>query len=206
MNTESRSLPVTFLYTWAQLRGGRDPGPSPGFSSRGATFLKYCIECMEQPGGPGTTTPPAGDGPGASPHFFRQRGYNMPCSLTFFSLSFVIYWFHSKLLSSHFTKCAMCAHAVLFNLFAAAETSANVSVADGTLWDDPSVYPTFCTNQMGRYVSADPGSHSRNLWVPQNPGWKTLVYSKRFSNFQAIVQSAILIYVHESGKNLSSGW
>jgi len=44
-------------------------GPSPGFSSRGAKFLKYSIECMQQPGGQtwnggtGTTAPPAGDGP-----------------------------------------------------------------------------------------------------------------------------------------------
>jgi len=43
---------------------GLETGPSPGFSSRGAkiqmegpktrrgeTFLKYCIGCMQQPGG-----------------------------------------------------------------------------------------------------------------------------------------------------------
>jgi len=44
-----------------------------------------------------------GDTGGASPHFFRQWGYNMPCPPTFFSLDFVIYWFHTKLSPSHFT-------------------------------------------------------------------------------------------------------
>jgi len=33
---------------------------------------------------------------------------------------------------------------VFFNLFAAAEPSANVCVARGTLCNDSSVYPTFC--------------------------------------------------------------
>jgi len=46
------------------MSDGYDAGPSPGFSSRGAknqmegrktrrggTFLKYSIECMQQPGG-----------------------------------------------------------------------------------------------------------------------------------------------------------
>jgi len=54
-------------------------GPKTG---RGVTFLKYSIACMQQPvgrtwnggapisnGGPGTTGPPAGNGPGSSaPH------------------------------------------------------------------------------------------------------------------------------------------
>jgi len=67
-----------------ETSGGRragEPGPSPGFSSRGGqkprggTFLKYCIGCMEQPGakramggtdfnwGAGHHWPPAGDDP-----------------------------------------------------------------------------------------------------------------------------------------------
>jgi len=37
------------------------------------------------------------------PHFFRQWEYNMPCYPIFFSLGFVIYWFHTKLAPSHFT-------------------------------------------------------------------------------------------------------
>jgi len=53
-----------------------DPGPSPEFRNqegpkviRGSTFFKYNNGCMQQPGtkyeigGPGTTGPPAGDGP-----------------------------------------------------------------------------------------------------------------------------------------------
>jgi len=40
---------------------------------------------------------------GRVPHFFRLWGYNMSCSPTFFSLGFIIYWFHTKLFPSHFT-------------------------------------------------------------------------------------------------------
>jgi len=43
-----------------------------------------------------------GDTGDASPHFFRQWGYNMPCRPTF-SLVFVIHWFHTKLSPSYFT-------------------------------------------------------------------------------------------------------
>ena len=39
--------------------------------------------------------------------------------------------------------------AVFFNLFAAAEPSANVCVAHGTLCNDPSVYPIFCNKPNG---------------------------------------------------------
>jgi len=39
--------------------------------------------------------------------------------------------------------------AVFFNLFAAAEPSANVCVAHGTLCNDPSVDPTFCHEPHG---------------------------------------------------------
>ena len=44
--------------------------------------------------------------------------------------------------------------AVFFNLFAAAEPSANVCVAHGTICNDSSVYLTFIINQMSRYVAS----------------------------------------------------
>jgi len=70
------------LTTRTQHTGVSKAGPSPGFSSRGdqkqeggTTFLKYCIGCMQQPGGqtwngghrfqlgrPGTTGPPLATG------------------------------------------------------------------------------------------------------------------------------------------------
>ena len=62
----SGSTPLTFSWPSNSIAFYSDmlPGPSPGFSSRGAknqkegpktrrgaTFLKYCIGCMQQPGG-----------------------------------------------------------------------------------------------------------------------------------------------------------
>jgi len=83
----------TFLYncdsTSSNRRGRRESGissntgPSPEFSSREATFLKYSIGCVQQPagqtwngggtdfkwrGGTGSTGPPAGDGPAVTPY------------------------------------------------------------------------------------------------------------------------------------------
>jgi len=64
---------------------------------------------------------------------------------------------------------------VFFNHFAAAEPSANVCIAHGTLCSDPSVCPTFC-NKPGGWkcriyalflcFGETPGSHLRNHEVP----------------------------------------
>ena len=75
---------------------------------------------------------------------------------------------------------------MFFNLFAAAEPSANFCVAHGTLCSDPSLYPTFCNKpvkqwycynriELWLWISSQaisvcfgwtPGSHSRNPEVP----------------------------------------
>jgi len=51
--------------------------------------------------------------------------------------------------SSELKKVKLCSRSVFFNLFAAMEPSANVCVAHGTLFSDPSVYPTFCNKPEG---------------------------------------------------------
>jgi len=75
-------------------------------------------------------------------------------------------------------------NAVFFNHFAAAEPFVNGYVAHGTQYNDPSVYiATTNRTELWSRISSQaisfcfggtPGSHSRNIKVPRNQGWKTL--------------------------------
>ena len=81
--------------------------------------------------------------------------------------------FHQKKVVNMFERfvnmwhCASTSRSMFFNLFAAAEPSANVCVARGTLCNDPSVYPTF--SLMNQAISVCFGSK-----VLRNPGWNPL--------------------------------
>ena len=78
----------------------------------------------------------------------------------------------------------VCSRQVFFNLFAAAEPSADVCVAHVTLCNDPSVCLTFRYKRILSQVflacfGGTAGGHSRNPGLPRNPCWKTLSWTLR---------------------------
>ena len=108
---------------WYTSENSRIPSPSPGFSRRGATFLKHCIGCMQQPrgqtwngghrfqtGGPATTGPPAGDDPATySVQNVTQKSENFLPQLTTFTYhsewdSHVLQWKTSPQRMKTFTR------------------------------------------------------------------------------------------------------
>jgi hypothetical protein len=78
--------------------------------------------------------------------------------------------------------------AVFFNLFQVAEPFKNVIWFGGTY-----------TLQIVLFIafSGNPAMNLRNLWVPRNPGWKTLIYSIALSFL-----SQSLFYTNASCKEM----
>jgi len=81
---------------------------------------------------------------------------------------------------------------VLFNLFQLAEPWKHYLDFGGTL--------TLIIVLIWGF-SRNPLKNERNLWVPRNPGWKTLVYTQKMYSFWLEFNSSIVTMIYEMSFN-----